>query len=240
MSRTLMDEVLEYSISYDSHSFTQGFLGAFRPFCPLWSNMKLLLPPAPPTLGTDLYFFHLAPLLTFNSEIDPVNFTLMDGSCLPRSPTESERAALSQLFPSQLGFGVDGPFLVVYVKELPAKPWPRFVAGLLLYLTTTPFASPLPVGSIGIVRWSALRDLDATRTSSEALYHAVIDFFENEGVQIQEIQWFFGCWRIVLPENTEISKLPGKLCRVAAFYFSKGTSHNVPRSELARRTKQPA
>ncbi|EEQ33426.1 hypothetical protein McanMca71_001413 [Microsporum canis] len=181
----------------------------------------------------------MVPLPALNYKVDAMDFTLIGEGGLPRPPTERERTLLSHLFPSQFGFCIDGPFLVVYVSELPARPWPRLVAGLPLYLATTAFESPLPVGGLGIVRWSVLDDLDATNTSSQALYQAVIDFFESKGVQIQEIQWMFGCWRIVVPEGTGISSLPGRICRIAAFYFSKGYRHNIPPVELALRNKQP-
>src|ERR1700722_3542385 len=90
-------------------------------------------------------------------QMDPrhivLDFTLLNDNCLPRNPTDNEFKILCELFPSQLGAGVIGPFLVITVKELPAKPWPVSVAGLPLFLTTNMCETPWEFGKTGNFRY---------------------------------------------------------------------------------------
>nr|AGN71621.1 hypothetical protein 2379 [Monascus pilosus] len=149
-----------------------------------------------------------------------LSFNLRDQKNLPRNPTLDEFEVLSGLFPAYSGAAVLGPFLVIYVKELPPKPWPLSVAGLPLFLTTEDFKVPWTIGTAGNVRHSVLDHLDARETSDRSLYEAVISFFRKQNVEIFEVVWFFGCWRVRTFPGADISILPGKMCQATTFYIA--------------------
>lgn len=165
-----------------------------------------------------------------------LDFTLIDNNRLPRNPTQDEFEVLQNLFPSQTGVAVFGPFLTVYVDELPPKPWPVSVAGLPLFLTTNVFDTPWTIGTPGNTRYHVLGHLDARDNSSRSLYEAVIGFFEGEKVEVLEVVWIVGCWRVRVPTGTDISTLPGKVCQTTTFYISGDETTPI---EAAIRTKSP-
>jgi len=79
--------------------------------------------------------------------------------------------------------------------------------------------TPWEFGKTGNFRYHVLENLDARENGSRRFYEAVIDFFENEKVEILEVVWIPGYWRIMVPTGEDISTLPGKICRTTAFYL---------------------
>ncbi|KAL8846605.1 MAG: hypothetical protein Q9221_008323 [Calogaya cf. arnoldii] len=61
-------------------------------------------------------------------------------------PSQAEQAAIVALFPTCFGLTFCPPFLVIRCTKLPAKPWPATVAGLPLFLTTSPEDDPMEFG----------------------------------------------------------------------------------------------
>lgn len=152
-----------------------------------------------------------------------LGFKLLDNNRLPRNPTRDEFETIGKLFPHHFGTGILGPFLVISVRELPPKPWPVSVAGLPLFLTTKMADIPWNIGKPGKIRHRVLEYLNATENATRLLYDHVIAFFEEQGIYIWEVVWMVGCWRIRVPNTTDIAVLPGYICQAAAFYlFSEG------------------
>lgn len=148
------------------------------------------------------------------------DFELLDTDHLPRFPTHEESETLKDLFPTQFGVSVVGPFLQFLVRELPPHPWPATVAGLPAYLSTEPTTLPWQIGRPGPPRKKDLCQYDAKRTITKEMYLAIIEYFETRAISIGEVMWFFGCLRIRVPEATDINCLPGTLCQVATFYLT--------------------
>jgi hypothetical protein len=147
-------------------------------------------------------------------------FLLVDEDNLPRNPTKDEYTILMDIFPTQYGVGISGPFLMIYVEQLPPRPWPVTATGLPLYLTTKS-VFPWEIGRPGRIRLSVLTHPDARKTASRSMYRDVINYFGGISVEISEVVWFVGCWRIRVPSTVNISSLPGTVCQTACFYLSE-------------------
>ena len=149
-----------------------------------------------------------------------LGFTLLDGDCLPRNPTMDEFHAIAELFPHHVGTAVIGPFLVITVKELPKTPWPVSLAGLPLHLTTTPFEVPWQLGRPGNLRKEAIEHLDARLGAERSHYDAVLSYFENAKIDVSEVLWITGYWRVRIPESAFTPGLPGRLCQASVSYVT--------------------
>lgn len=162
-------------------------------------------------------------------------FRLQSENHLPRNPTLDEFEILFSLFPACLGVAVLGPFLVIHVEKIPPKPWPVSVAGLPLFLTTNGLEVPWTLGGAGNMRYAVLEHLDARNGGERALYDAVIAFFEEQSIEISELVWFFGCWRVRLAAERDVTSLPGKVCQTTTFY----TSEELASPQMAYRQTTP-
>jgi hypothetical protein len=128
---------------------------------------------------------------------------------------------LSSLYPTQYSVGVCGVFLVVRVRELPPQPWPLTVAGLPFYITTDEWDVPWPFGTIRQHnRDRILEELDARQFINDGLFAAAIKWFDEEStVTISAIMWSAGMWQITIPDDSDLSILPARICQSLCTYL---------------------
>lgn len=162
-----------------------------------------------------------------------MSFTLLSEDRLPRPPNPNERHVLDRIFPGNRGLSILGPFLIVTVNSLPQEPWPAICAGLPVYLTCKDFDIPWELGTAGNQRVHGLQHLNGTSHPSRALYLAVIQYFEEHEISIQQLVWITRSWRVTLTQAAT-ETLPGKLCQVPVFYIFKD-SDVLPRASIGRK-----
>lgn len=175
-------------------------------------------------------------LANIHAAMKSIPFTLLDKNRLPRPPTPEERQTLGRLFPGQRGLCVLGPFLIITVESLPLEPWPACIAGLPLYLTCTDFEVPWELGIPGNPRVQELEQLNAKSRPTRVLYDAVIQHFEERNIDIHELVWIAGSWRVSV-SGTPTEVLPGKVCQVTVFYVIKEPA-TLPQASIFR-SKDP-
>ncbi|KAI9775992.1 MAG: hypothetical protein M1839_000691, partial [Geoglossum umbratile] len=157
----------------------------------------------------------------------------------PRPPrTETERALLWNLFPTQYSVGVHGLFLIVRVRELPPKPWPLTVAGLPFYITTGEWDYPWVRGKFGR-GLKVLEHLDARHKITKEIFDTATCYFDTQtNVRIIAIRWTIGSWRMVIPDGTSLDNLPRVLAGNPCGYVFK--SEDLQPIEAAYRLKEPS
>lgn len=155
------------------------------------------------------------------SRLSALPFSLVKTDGLPRNPTREEFQVLHDTLPPHTDIGISGPFLIMYVDDLPPKPWPVSVAGLPLFIKTADLGVPWKIGSLGRVHHRVLEDLDARKKVSRELFNSVINYFETKDLEILEVLWMWGSWRITIEDTIDPSVLPGSICQVSAFYIRK-------------------
>lgn len=94
------------------------------------------------------------------------------------------------LFPTAFKLSLQNPFLVVTCVQLPPKPWPLTVAGMPLYLTTDPNATPLKLG-LGAKGSRLNIDDDFKRYDQPTLetFKKVFEALDERGIHLIRLQW---------------------------------------------------
>lgn len=151
----------------------------------------------------------------------------------------------SVVFPGTQGVDFDERILVFHLDQLPAKPWPKKIAGVPCYLTTDsndpgPII-PLRFRSRSRVQVAKDLDLRNNETSMDLIFDFVRDFFAKTNISITEIQ-FWGHIVIIVLED-ELSKdeilqaVPRSVAQCNCFYLFESMMGR-PREPSARRIKQ--
>lgn len=102
----------------------------------------------------------------------------------------------------------DERILDFHLDQLPAKPWPKKIAGVPCYLTTDPTdpgpTIPLRFRSHSRIEVADNLDLRDNETSTDFVFDLVCDFFAETNISITEIQ-FWGHIVIIVLED-ELNK----------------------------------
>jgi hypothetical protein len=129
---------------------------------------------------------------------------------------------LASLFPGT-GVGFDGWCLIYWLDVLPAKPWPKTIAGVPCYFTIdktrgSPFPPPRPAHwnnpSIG-------QEVDGRNLSDwDQVFQLIRDHFDEVRIPITEVQYWDEFVRIVLQNrNTDMTKLPKCVANIRCHYL---------------------
>ncbi|KAL9097643.1 MAG: hypothetical protein Q9163_006330 [Psora crenata] len=105
------------------------------------------------------------------------------------TPSVEEQAVIFGLFPSSYRMSIRPPFLIVFCKKLPPKPWPVSVAGLPLFLTDDN-ESPINYGlSSHGPKASVKSSISLWKTPDLGAFREVFDVLDDLGANIRRLQW---------------------------------------------------
>lgn len=153
------------------------------------------------------------------------------------------RDMLMRIFPGTTGVGSDGTFLYIYVSVTPAKPWPKTIAGLALYLAPRPGPEhcPMPSGRPVSRRNDTIADeMDGRDMKTwTPLFETIRDHFISLGISITQVMYWGNLLIIVLEHrDTDVAKLPRKAAGVPCHYLY-GDEMGRPRLPQAQRQSDP-
>ena len=106
------------------------------------------------------------------------------------NPNMEQVKTILDLIPTAFKLSLQNPFLVVTCVQLPPKPWPLTVAGMPLYLTTDPNATPLKLGLRA--RGPKLNiDNEFKRYDQPTLetFKKVFEVLDEHGIHLIRLQW---------------------------------------------------
>ena len=165
-------------------------------------------------------------------------FSLLDGDGLPTLPScEEDWNILFNLFADTCEISTTGFFLVIRVTKLPPKPWPVSVAGLPLFLTTETDYAPLLPSKHGL-NGHALKHLDMKKACVDDALGELTKYFDSQDVAVNEVRWEFPALVIVIPEDTDLTKLPS-WCGTSICRYQQRSSA-PPTSSAAKRLQEPS
>lgn len=105
------------------------------------------------------------------------------------TPSVEEHEAIFGLFPSAYRMSIHPPFLIIFCKKLPPKPWPVSVAGLPLFLTDDN-ESPINYGlSSHGPKASVKSSLSLWKTPDLGAFQEVFNVLDDLGANIRRLQW---------------------------------------------------
>jgi hypothetical protein len=165
---------------------------------------------------------------------------------IPCNPSQEQAIAIAEKFPTCKEISYQHPFLVVVVRELPPKPWPVFLAGLPLAITTT----EIPLGLGGMPRHFPAELQSVTvpgiieryKTPSENTMLQVYHLLNERGAGIDEIQWD-GCWLYAVgsqkPQEGWEERLPARVNDLPVTYIwgRKDMDEHAQRKKLPTQTE---
>ncbi|DAA78211.1 TPA_exp: Uncharacterized protein A8136_4187 [Trichophyton benhamiae CBS 112371] len=128
------------------------------------------------------------------------------------------------IIPSTMSVLFDGWFLIFHLASLPPKPWPKRIAGLPCYFTTTEgdLGPSPPIYRPNFTHIRLLPDLNFSDDESRAeeLFQLTKTHFINILVAITEIQ-YWGRFIVIVLESrhTDMSHLPQSIARCNCFYL---------------------
>ncbi|KAL8667783.1 MAG: hypothetical protein Q9202_000247 [Teloschistes flavicans] len=139
------------------------------------------------------------------------------------SPSAEQFEKLYDLFPTTFKISFSSPFLVIFCRVLPAKPWPVTVAGMPLWLTDDEKAKPMDIG-IGtrgpkVVLKAPIKLCDP---ATEAVAEEVFTMFRDLGAPISRLRWL-GCFFVVFAPNEPFDdwqqRLPAMINNIRVGYI---------------------
>lgn len=128
------------------------------------------------------------------------------------------------IIPSTMSVMFDGWFLIFHLASLPPKPWPKRIAGLSCYFTTTEGdlgpSPPINRPNFTHIRLLPNLNLSDDESKAEELFQLTKTHFINIGVAITEIQ-YWGRFIVIVIESrhTDMSHLPQSIARCNCFYL---------------------
>ena len=104
-------------------------------------------------------------------------------------PSAEEQIVIFGLFPSSYRMSIRPPFLIVFCKKLPPKPWPVSVAGLPLFLTDNN-ESPINYGiSSRGPKASVKSSISLWKTPDLGAFQEIFNVLNDFGANIRRLQW---------------------------------------------------
>jgi hypothetical protein len=140
--------------------------------------------------------------------------------------TESSRL-LFQIFPGTQRVDFDDRVLVYHFDQLPAKPWPKKIAGVPCFLTADPNDQgpiiPIRYRSRSKITVSENLDLRDNEAAVGLVFDLVRDFFAKTDISVTEIQ-FWGHIIIIVLENEDnkdetLGAVPRSVAQCNCFYL---------------------
>ena len=105
------------------------------------------------------------------------------------TPSVEEQDVILGLFPSSYRMSIRPPFLIVFCKELPPKPWPLSVAGLPLFLTDHN-ESPINYGLYSHGPAASVKpSISLWKTPDLGAFQEVFNVLDDLGANIRRLQW---------------------------------------------------
>ncbi|WEW59176.1 hypothetical protein PRK78_004645 [Emydomyces testavorans] len=144
-----------------------------------------------------------------------------------RDPSEfnaENRKSIYRIFPEIEVLAFDKHFLLLCMRTLPPKPWPRTIAGVPAYFTTDqadegPIA---PIKRFGSSRIRLHGDLDCRHDPAQRrqVFELIRRYFSEVSIEITEIQY----WRnfvVVVLENdeTDLTAVPRAVASCPCYYL---------------------
>ena len=151
-----------------------------------------------------------------------LDFTLFkDG--IQHSPSEAQVDVIMDLFPTSYKLSFALPFLIVVCKTLPAKPWPVSVAGLPLFLTTDPDASPMDYGQSSHGPKQTIKNvIDLDKMPGTDVINSLFQMFDSLNAKIHRIQWVAWGFLAIAKEEPYTDwkrRLPGMINKIRIGYI---------------------
>jgi hypothetical protein len=138
----------------------------------------------------------------------------------PKFFEPGNRKLLLDVFPGTMRVEYDDRVLVYRFDQLPAKPWPKMIAGVPCYLTDGP-RDEGPTIPIRYVPYSRIKisenlDLRDNEVAADLVFDLVRDFFAKTDITITEIQFWGHLIIIVLEDEANKSEILGAAPRSVA------------------------
>jgi hypothetical protein len=170
-----------------------------------------------------------------------LDYTLVDddGHALA-PPNWSELAGmLKRAFPTTYAVEVSPPYLIVRLELLPPSPWPFTIGRLPLCFTDNGWEDYFDRGVLGR-GGEELQMINLRRGDklSEDVLEQSLGVFQARGVKVHEIFCFDGFWRIVIPDATDLKRVPRVLGGQVCFYKFKSEVLDPDPSALQAKVPQ--
>lgn len=163
-----------------------------------------------------------------------------DGNALgPPEGDWSEVAGIfKRAFPTVLAVELSTPYLIVRFAELPPSPWPFTAGGLPLRFTDSEHGGHFNPGVLGKGK-KELQTIDLRWGDklSEPVFKQALAVIQAQGIKVYEIFCFDGYWSIVIPDNTDLKRVPRVLAGQACCY--RFESEILDSDQAALRAKVP-
>ena len=130
------------------------------------------------------------------------------------------------------------PYLIVRFVELPPSPWPFTIGGLPLRFTDSGHGGHFNPGVLGRGK-KELQTIDLRWGDklSESVFKQALAVIQAQGIKVYEIFCFDGYWSIVIPDNTDLERVPRVLAGQACCY--RFESEILDSDQAALRAKVP-
>jgi len=163
-----------------------------------------------------------------------------DGNALgPPDGDWSEVAGiLKRAFPTLRAVELSAPYLMVRFAELPPSPWPFTIGGLPVCFTDSDHGGYFDPGVLGRGK-NELQTIDLRRGDklSKPIFEQVLAVIQAQGIKMHEIFCFDNYWSIVIPDDTDLNRVPKVLAGQACCYRFKSKISNSDHAAL--RAKVP-
>lgn len=145
------------------------------------------------------------------------------------NPTREQVQLLLSIFPGSVGIEIAPPYIKVRVKQLPPKPWPFTLAGLVLRLTTTeatPVTQDWKIGrAAGIL---TDRDFNVTAMDPYQVALSAIKSFAELHVCVHTLIWCGDYWRATVARGSSLGTAPSTIAKQLVWYRFES---DVPRPD---------
>ena len=146
-------------------------------------------------------------------------------------PSSDVVSKLYSLFPETVGYLVHPPYLILYLKELPAEPRPFRIGGLITRFCKSTEDSDVFAGNSAknIYRGKLgcgpkiLQETDLLRKDefSHDIARAAVKKLHELHISVYDITCFDGYWIVTVAEGTDPNSLPCKIASLLAYYCFK-------------------
>ena len=155
-----------------------------------------------------------------------LDYTLVDDDGHAIAPPRGDWSELAGMFkrafPTSYAVELSPPYLIIRSELLPPLPWPFTVGSLPLCFADNELEDCFDRGVLGR-GGKELQMIDLKRGDklSEDVLEQSLGVFQARGVKIHEIFCFDSFWRIVIPDATDLKRVPRVLAGQACLYKFK-------------------
>lgn len=163
-----------------------------------------------------------------------------DGSVLgpPEGDWSELIGMLKRSFPTFQAVELSAPHIIIRFAQLPPSPWPFTIGGLPVRFTDSQHGGHFNPGIIGRgsqeLKTINLREGDVL---TEPVLRQALETVQGQGIKVYQIFCFENCWSIVVPDHTDLKRVPKVLAGQVCFY--KFESESVNYNCAALRAKVP-